>query len=104
MKLLNLFQPIIMFYKWEIFYNLYSFFLASSIAAWQSIKNIKWSDGDDFGKSALIPYWFKESFLEIELDIKEGLEEEKLLMLYFHQEECTYCKATIEKNFFRSNN
>ena len=62
------------------------------------------SDSDDFGKSAQISYWFKESFLEIELDIKEGLEEEKLLMLYFHQEECTYCKATIEKNFFRSNN
>ena len=73
--------------------------IVSNIAAQQSTKDIKWIDGDDFGKSAQIPYWFKESFLEIELDIEEALEEEKLLMLYFHQEGCPYCKATIEKNF-----
>jgi thioredoxin-related protein len=73
--------------------------IISNIAAQQSTKDIKWIDGDDFGKSAQIPYWFKESFLEIELDIEEALEEEKLLMLYFHQEGCPYCKATIEKNF-----
>ena len=71
----------------------------TNINAQQSAKNIKWIDGDDFGKSVQIPYWFKESFLEIDLDIEEALEEEKLLMLYFHQEGCPYCKAKIEKNF-----
>ena len=71
----------------------------SNITAQQSTRDIKWIDGDDFGKSAQIPYWFKESFLEIDLDIEEALEAEKLLMLYFHQEGCPYCKATIEKNF-----
>ena len=73
--------------------------ISANISAQQSTKDIKWVDGDDFGKSAQIPYWFKESFLEIELDIEEALEEEKLLMLYFHQDGCPYCKATIEKNF-----
>ena len=73
--------------------------IVTSITAQQSTKDIKWIDGDDFGKSAQIPYWFKESFLEIELDIEEALEAERLLMLYFHQEGCPYCKATIEKNF-----
>ena len=73
--------------------------IVTNITAQQSTKDIKWIDGDDFGKSAQIPYWFKESFLEIELDIEEALEAEKLLMLYFHQEGCPYCKATIEKNF-----
>ena len=71
---------------------------STSIIAQQKTKDIKWVDGDDLGKSAQIPYWFKESFLEIELDIEEALKEEKLLMLYFHQEGCPYCKATIEKN------
>ncbi|MEK9763597.1 MAG: hypothetical protein VW729_13035 [Deltaproteobacteria bacterium] len=64
--------------------------IVSNITAQQSTKDIKWIDGDDFGKSAQIPYWFKESFLEIELDIEEALQAEKLLMLYFHQEGCPY--------------
>ena len=58
---------------------------STNVTAQQNTEDIKWVDGDDFGKSAQIPYWFKESFLEIELDIEEALEEEKLLMLYFHQ-------------------
>ncbi|MEL0278489.1 MAG: thioredoxin fold domain-containing protein, partial [Deltaproteobacteria bacterium] len=90
-----------MFYNSKKYLIFILFFLniSTNITAQQSTKDIKWIDGDDFGKSAQIPYWFKESFLEIELDIEEALEEEKLLMLYFHQEGCPYCKATIEKNF-----
>ncbi len=101
MKLINKFQQIIMFYNSKKYLIFILFFLniSTNITAQQSTKDIKWIDGDDFGKSAQIPYWFKESFLEIELDIEEALEEEKLLMLYFHQEGCPYCKATIEKNF-----
>ena len=49
----------------------------TDVKAQQSTKDIKWVDSDDFGKSAQIPYWFKESFLEIDLDIDEALEEEK---------------------------
>ena len=90
-----------------MFYNLNKYLIlvlfliniGTNITAQQSTKDTKWVNGDDFGKSAQIPYWFKESFLEIDLDIEEALEEEKLLMLYFHQEGCPYCKATIEKNF-----
>ena len=101
MKFLNLLQQIIMFYNLKNVSMLIIFLLSISanISAQQSTKDIKWVDGDDFGKSAQIPYWFKESFLEIELDIEEELKEEKLLMLYFHQEGCPYCKATIEKKF-----
>ena len=101
MKLLNLLQQIIMFYNLKNISILIIFLLniSTNLSAQQNTKDIKWVDGDDFGKSAQIPYWFKESFLEIDLDIQEALEEEKLLMLYFHQEGCPYCKATIEKNF-----
>ena len=90
-----------MFYYTKLLTTIFIMLLSmgTNITAQQSTKDIKWVDGDDFGKSAQIPYWFKESFLEIELDLEEALEEEKLLMLYFHQEGCPYCKATIEKNF-----
>ena len=60
--------------------------IVTNTSAQQNTKDIKWIDGDDSGRSAQIPYWFKESFLEIELDIEEALEAERLLMLYFHQD------------------
>ena len=49
-------------------------------------KHKKQVDSDDFDKTAQIPYQFKESSLEIDLDIDETLEEEKFLILLFHQE------------------
>ena len=51
--------------------------VSANVQAEQNTKNIKRVDSDDFDKSAQIPYWFKESFLEIDLDIDEALEEEK---------------------------
>ena len=80
MKLINKFKQIIMFYNSKKYLVFILFFLniSTNITAQQSTKDIKWVDGDDFGKSAQIPYWFKESFLEIDLDIEEALEEEKL--------------------------
>ena len=68
-----------MFYNWKNI-SLLTFFLldfSTNIIAEQNTKDVKWVDDDDFGKSAQIPYWFKESFLEIDLDIDEALEEEK---------------------------
>ena len=96
MKLLNLLQQIIMFYNLKNI-SIFIIFLLN-IAAQQSTKDIKGLTEMTW-KVCSNSYWFKESFLEIELDIEEALEEEKLLMLYFHQEGCPYCKATIEKNF-----
>ena len=101
MKHLNLFQQIIMFYNFKkiSILEVVSININAKETTQQNTKDINWVDDGGFGKSAQIPYWFKESFLEIELYIKEALEDEKLLMFYFNQEGCPYRKATIEKNF-----
>lgn len=45
------------------------------------------------------PHWFKESFLEFEEDVAEAAEQNKRVMLYFHQEGCPYCAKLVEENF-----
>lgn len=45
------------------------------------------------------PHWFKESFLEFEQDIAEAAEQNKRLMLYFHQQGCPYCARLVQENF-----
>lgn len=44
------------------------------------------------------PDWFKTSFLELEDDVAEAADEGKRLMLVFHQDNCPYCSAFVEKN------
>lgn len=44
------------------------------------------------------PAWFKQSFLELEEDVREAAEAGKRLMIYFHQHGCPYCNALIEHN------
>jgi len=45
------------------------------------------------------PAWFKNSFLDINEDIKEAEKSGKRLMLYFYQDGCPYCKKLLEDNF-----
>lgn len=44
------------------------------------------------------PAWFKESFLEFQLDIEEAAEAGKRLMVLFHQDGCPYCNQLVEIN------
>lgn len=46
-----------------------------------------------------IPAWFKESFLDIREDIAEATDENKRVMVYFHQNGCPYCAKLISDNF-----
>ncbi len=50
-------------------------------------------------KTATHPDWFKESFLDLEEDIKEATEKDKRLVVYFWQEGCPYCSQLWEDNF-----
>lgn len=50
-------------------------------------------------RSAESPHWFKESFLEFEEDIAEAAQQNKRVMLYFHQHGCPYCARLVEENF-----
>jgi thioredoxin-related protein len=56
--------------------------------------------GKSFGsKTTEIPHWFKESFLEFEDDVAEATDENRRVMLYFHQEGCPYCARLVNENF-----
>jgi len=45
------------------------------------------------------PAWFKESFLEFQLDVEEAAEAGKRLLVVFHQDGCPYCNQLVEVNF-----
>lgn len=49
------------------------------------------------------PDWFKASFLNFEEDIQEAGENNKRVMLYFHQDGCPYCNALVERNMSQKN-
>ena len=52
-------------------------------------------------KTSETPHWFKSSFLEFEEDVSEAAEQNKRVMLYFHQEGCPYCAKLVDENFTR---
>lgn len=50
-------------------------------------------------KSATHPGWFKESFLDLEEDIKDASDKNKRLVVYFWQPGCPYCSQLWDDNF-----
>lgn len=46
-----------------------------------------------------MPDWFKESFLEIQDDIDDALEQKRHVMLFFHLNQCPYCDRMLEDSF-----
>jgi thioredoxin-related protein len=44
------------------------------------------------------PSWFKDSFLELADDVEEATAEGRRLLILFHQDDCPYCNALIERN------
>ena len=46
------------------------------------------------------PDWFKESFLELDEDLREAIEKgKKGIIVYFGQQRCPYCKKLMDINF-----
>jgi thioredoxin-related protein len=62
---------------------------------------------DDFGfddrplaEPLHYPEWFKRSFLDLQLDLSEALEQGKQgIVVYFGQRRCAYCRMLMEVNF-----
>ena len=46
-----------------------------------------------------IPAWFKNSFLDLRIDVREASEQGKRLFLYFGQDGCPYCAELFNNNF-----
>jgi thioredoxin-related protein len=45
------------------------------------------------------PAWFKQSFLDLQEDVREAADEGKRVMLFFHQDGCPYCAKLLNENF-----
>jgi thioredoxin-related protein len=45
------------------------------------------------------PSWFKQSFLDLQEDVREAADEGKRIMLFFHQDGCPYCAKLLNENF-----
>lgn len=50
-------------------------------------------------KTYTIPEWFKDSFLEIQEDIKEAKANNKHVILFMHLDGCPYCSRMLDENF-----
>ncbi|MBT3196808.1 MAG: thioredoxin fold domain-containing protein, partial [Gammaproteobacteria bacterium] len=46
-----------------------------------------------------LPDWFKASFMDLSEDLKEATNEDRHVMIYFHQNGCPYCAKLVEENF-----
>jgi len=49
-------------------------------------------------KETTYPAWFKDSFLEFKDDVAEAAAQGKRLAILFHQDNCPYCNALVERN------
>lgn len=46
-----------------------------------------------------LPDWFKTTFMDFSEDLEEAADENKHVMIYFHQDGCPYCAKLVEDNF-----
>lgn len=46
-----------------------------------------------------LPNWFKQTFLEIPVDIQDAQTRGKKLMIFFHLDDCPYCAYLLQENF-----
>lgn len=47
------------------------------------------------------PDWFKDSFLELHDELEDANDNNRQIILYFHQDGCPYCKKLLDDNFSR---
>lgn len=46
-----------------------------------------------------LPSWFKQTFLEIPVDIQDAQTRGKKLLIFFHLDDCPYCAHLLQDNF-----
>jgi thioredoxin-related protein len=57
-------------------------------------------DDQPLNDDLIMPEWFKVSFLDLQEDLSEAVEQGKQgLIVYFGQKRCAYCKAHLENNW-----
>ena len=69
-------------------------------SAFASIDDEAGFDDQPLSDDLIMPDWFKVSFLDLEEDLNEAVENGKQgLIVYFGQKRCAYCKAQLENNW-----
>ncbi|MCG6968110.1 MAG: thioredoxin fold domain-containing protein [Chromatiaceae bacterium] len=92
---------------WLSLFRPYTLLLAATLAVaaagcWASADDSDPLQFDDTPLEDLLQYpdWFKNSFLELDDDLKEAIAAgKKGIIVYFGQKRCAYCKMLIERNF-----
>lgn len=57
------------------------------------------AQGRFFGaKETVYPAWFKQSFLDLQEDVAEARDNDRRLLIFFHQDGCPYCNMLVERN------
>lgn len=51
-----------------------------------------------------LPGWFKQTFLEIPVDIQDAQTRGKKLLVFFHLDDCPYCAHLLKENFTDGSN
>lgn len=84
----------------ELLLTALTMLVATSLAMAQSTTPTENENRGQFlgAQPTYYPDWFKTSFLELEDDVAEAAEVGKRLMILFHQDNCPYCNAFVEKN------
>lgn len=62
----------------------------------ETIKQGKFLGAKTFAE---FPSWFKNSFLDLSEDLQEATDENRHIMIYFHQNGCPYCEKLVKENF-----
>jgi len=52
-------------------------------------------------RETVYPDWFKNGFLELADDVREAAQNDKRVMVFFHQAGCPYCNRLVEENLAR---
>jgi thioredoxin-related protein len=82
--------------------SLILFFLLSMTSLSFAASDEEAHDFDDFPlmEPLTYPKWFKKSFLDLQEDLAESLENNKRgIIVYFGQKRCPYCQMLMEVNF-----
>ncbi len=49
------------------------------------------------GAAYEIPPWFTDSFLDISEDVEDAMDDNKSVLLYFHLDNCPYCRSMLDQ-------
>jgi len=79
----------------------YFLIICSLIISLSTHASEKEKQGEFLGAKVVdeLPNWFKATFMDFSEDLEEAADEDKHVMIYFHQDGCPYCAKLVQDNF-----